>query len=159
MSIAVVRHATTTVVIIEGDQVKQADDLVTEDGRKILIVKGGNSQKLVARVLTEFSQHVDRAGKPFTMSRSERGIMHTDPYGLPVRISGKDLEEFYLNKWFVYAELVHSVPPRSGNSPVPTGPNSQYLLILDKLPAFTVALLSQSRLVTRELVSLFEVID
>lgn len=158
MSLAVVRNATTTVAIIEGDQVKQADDLILEDGRKILIVKGGNSQKLVARVLQEFSQHVDRAGKPFTMSRSERGICHTDPYGLPVRISGKDLEEYYLNKWFCYVELVHSVPARSGNSPVLTGPNYQYLLILDKLPAFTVGLLSQSRFVTRELVSLFEVI-
>jgi len=159
MSLAVVRHATTTVAIIEGEQVKEADDLIMEDGRKILTVKGGNSQRLVARVLTEFSQHVDRAGKPFVMSRSERGICHTDPYGLPVKISGKDLEEHYLNKWFCYVELVHSVPPRAGNVPVPTGANNQYLLILDKLPAFTVALLAQSRFVTRELISLFEVID
>ena len=37
--------------------------------------------------------------------------------------------------------------------------NQQYLLILNKLPAFTVGLLSQSRFVTRELISLFEVID
>ena len=37
--------------------------------------------------------------------------------------------------------------------------NQQYLKLLDKLPQFVNALISQSRFVTIDLVKLFEVID
>jgi hypothetical protein len=160
MTLASIRHATTTVALIEGDQVKQADDLITEDGRKLLIVKGGNSQKLVERVLKEFSTRLDRSGHPFTMSRSLRGLCHRDLYNVSVRISATQLEEFYLNEWYVYCELVHSAPPQSFNSPplINSG-QQQYLRILDKLPSYTAALLNQSRFLSSELVNLFEVTD
>lgn len=48
---AVVRTATTTLSIIEGEeQLKQVDDL-TVGTKKLLIVKGGNTQKLVTGYL------------------------------------------------------------------------------------------------------------
>jgi hypothetical protein len=161
MPLANIRHATTTFSIVEHpDQVKDADNLTTEDGRKLLIVKGGNSAKLVKRVLKEASVRLDRSGHPFTMSRSLRGLCHRDPYNVSVRISATQLEEYYLNEWFCYVELVHSAPPRSFNSPpLLNAGQQQYLRILDKLPSYTAALLSQSRFLTLELVNLFEVTD
>jgi hypothetical protein len=158
MSEAVVRHATTTVHIIEGDQVKEADTL-TIGNRKLLTVKGGNSQKLVDAIFKEFSCRKDRAGKKFKISRSWRGLSQTDPYGAPSRISGPEMETF-LSEWFCFCELVHSAPPRSFNSPPLTNSGQQqYLKILDRLPPFVIALVAQSRFVTNQLVSLFEVID
>lgn len=155
---AIVRTATTTLSLIEGQQVHQADDIAI-NGKPLLIVKGGQSQKLVERVFTEFSKRLDRAGKPFTLSRKLRCICHTDPYGLPVRIPGHQLEAFYLDEWFQYCELVHSAPPQASNSPPLMAGNQQYLKLLDKLPQFVNALISQSRFVTIDLVKLFEVID
>jgi hypothetical protein len=155
---AIIRNATTTFSLIEGEQVKLADTL-TIGSRKLLTVKGGNSQTLVNRVFTEFSQRVDRAGKPFTMSMKLRGICHHDPYGMVVRISSHDLEHFYLNEWFCYCELVHSAPPQTAFAPLLTAADCQYLKILDKLPPFVNALISQSRFVTKELVDLFQVIE
>jgi hypothetical protein len=157
MPLANIRHATTTVAIIEGNQVNQADELTTEDGRSLLIVRGGHSQKLVDRVLKEFSTRLDRSGHPFTMSRSLRGLCHRDPYNVSVRIPATQLEEFYLNQWFVYCELVHSAPPQSIHSVALNSGQQQYLKILDKLPSFTAALINQSRFLTLELVNLFEV--
>jgi hypothetical protein len=154
-----VRNATTTIHIIEGEQVKEADTL-TIGNRKLLIVKGGNSQLLVARVLREFSTRPDRSGHPFTMSRSLRGLCHRDPYNVSVRISATQLEEYYLNEWYVYCELVHSAPPQSCNSPpLKNSGQQQYLKILDKLPSFTAALVAQSRFVNQDLANLFQVID
>jgi hypothetical protein len=157
MSEANVRVATTTLSIIEGPQVALADEL-TVNSKKLLIVKGGNSQQLVARVLTEFSKRLDRAGKPFTMSMKWRGLCHTDPYNIPVRISGPQLDEYYLSIWYQYCELVHSAPPQTATSRT-SGPNPQYLKLLDKIPAHTLALLSQSRFVTRELIDMFQIIE
>lgn len=156
MSEAQIREATTTLHIIEGEQIKEADTL-TIGNRRLLTVKGGNSQHLVARILTEFSQRLDRAGKPFTMSRKWRGLAQTDPYGAPSRISGPELEAF-LSEWFVFCEPVHSAPPQAFNSAPLLSGQQRYLKILDKLPAFTAALISQSRFVNQDLVSIFEVI-
>jgi hypothetical protein len=152
---AVIRRATTTFHLIEGEQVKQADEL-TIDGKAVLIVKGGNTQQLVNRIWMEFSRRKDRAGKPFTLSRKLRGLMHTDPYGLPVRIPAPAMEA-YLSEWFSFVELVHSAPPQTVNSPVQS--NDQYLRLVDAPPSFTVALISQSRFVTKELLDLFQFID
>ena len=156
--LAVVRNATTTFSLIENEQVTRADDLIMEDGREILIVRGGNTQSLVNRIFTKFSQKLDRAGKRFRISNSFRGLSHTDPYGSPSRISGPELES-YLSEWFAFFEHVHSAPPRTATSVQTIGPNPSYLKLLDKLPVFVVALISQSRFVTNQLVSLFEVID
>jgi hypothetical protein len=154
---AQIRYATTTFHIIEGEQVKEADSL-TIDNKKILIVKGGNSQHLVTRILTEFSQRLDRAGKPFAMSRKWGGLSQTDPYGAPSRITGPELENF-LSEWCVFCDLVHSAPPQAFNSALLLSGQQQYLKILDKLPPFTAALISQSRFVNQDLVSMFEVIE
>jgi hypothetical protein len=159
MPLANIRHATTTVAIIEGDQVQQADDLTTEDHKKILIVKGGNTQKLVTRILEEFSTRLDRAGNKFRISRTWRGLAQTDPYGAPSRISGPEMEAF-LTEWFCFVELIHSAPPQSFNSPpLRNSGQQQHLRILDKLPAFVTALIAQSRFVNQDLVSMFEVIE
>jgi hypothetical protein len=155
---AIVRNATTTFHLIEGDQVKQADTL-TIGNRKLLTVKGGRSEELVKRVFTEFSNKLDRSGKPFSMSMSQRGICHHDPYGLVVRISSYDLEHLYLNEWFCYCELVHSAPPQTFNSPPSIGGQQQHLRMLDKLPPFVTALICQSRFITRELIDLFPAVD
>lgn len=155
MSEALIRQATTTFRLIEGEQVKRAEEL-TIDGKPVLIVRGGNTQQLVNRIWTEFSKRTDRAGKPFTLSRKLRGLMHTDPYGLPVRIPAPAVEA-YLSEWFSFVELVHSAPPQTVNSPVQS--NNQYLRLVDAPPSFTVALISQSRFVTNELLDLFQFID
>jgi hypothetical protein len=145
--------------LIESEQVKRADDLIMEDGRKLLILRGGNSQLLTNRILTEFSQRLDRAGNKFRISRAWRGLSQTDPYGAPSRISGPEMEAF-LSEWFCFVELVQSAPPQSLNSPpLKNSGQQQYLKILDRLPPFVIALISQSRFVTNQLVSLFEVID
>jgi hypothetical protein len=157
MSEAVIRQATTTFHLIEGEQVKRAEEL-TIDGKPVLIVKGGNTQQLVNKIWTEFSKKMDRAGKPFTLSRRLRGIMHTDPYGLAMRIPAPQLEA-YLSEWFSFVELVHSAPPRTVNSPILSGADNQYLRLLDSPPSFTVALISQSRFATNELLALFQFID
>jgi len=158
MSEAIVRNATSTFSLIEGDQVKQTDTL-TIGNRKLLTVKGGNTQRLVNRIFTEFSQRTDRARKKFQMSRKWRGLSQTDPYGAPSRISGPEMEA-YLSEYFVFVELVHSAPPQSFNSPpIKNTGQQEYLKILDKLPAFVTALISQSRFVTQDLVNLFTVID
>jgi hypothetical protein len=158
MKIANIRHATTTIAIIaDPEQVRNADDLTVEDGRQLLTVKGGNTQHMIDRVLTEFSQRPDRAGNKFCMSRSWRGLAMTDPYGAPAKVTGPDLE-FFLSKWFVFVELVHSAPPRTPASPPLVGGQQQYLKVLDKLPPFVTALVNQSRFVNQDLVSLFEVI-
>jgi hypothetical protein len=153
---ATVRHATTTVHLIEGEEVKQADAL-TIGTRKLLTVKGGNTQALVTRTLTEFSQRRDRAGNKFQMSRKWRGLAQTDPYGAPARVTGPELEAF-LSEWFVFVELVHSAPPQAFNSPPLVGGQHQYLRILDRLPPCVTALVAQSRFVNQDLVSMFEVI-
>ena len=85
MSEAVVRTATTTLSIIEGEeQLKQVDDLTIET-KKLLIVKGGNTQKLVNRIFTEFSNRVDRAGNKFKLAASgvryQRQIPMAQPRG------------------------------------------------------------------------------
>jgi hypothetical protein len=159
MPLVNIRHATTTVAIVEGDQVNQADELTTEDGRKLLTIKGGNSQLLINRIMKEFSQRLDRAGNKFQISRKFRGLSMTDPYGAPTRVTGPDLE-FFLTQWFLFVELIHSAPPQSFNSPPLNSGQQQYLKVLDKhkLPAFVTALVAQSRFVNQELVSLFEVI-
>jgi hypothetical protein len=158
MQLANIRHATTTVAIIEGDQVKQADELTTEDNKKLVIVKGGHTQKLVNRILEEFSTRLDRAGNKFRMSRQWRGLAQTDPYGAPARISGPEMEAF-LSEWFCFVELVHSAPPQSFTSlPLRNSGQQQYLRILDKLPPFVTALIAQSRFVNQDLVSMFDVI-
>lgn len=154
---AVVRTATTTLSIIEGEeQLKQVDDL-TVGTKKLLIVKGGNTQKLVNRIFTEFSVRSDRAGKKFQISQGWRSLAHTDPYGAPSRLSGPDLEA-YLSEWFVFCEEVHSPAPRTASSP-PYRPNESYLKILDRLPPYVIATISQSRFLTNQLVSLYEVIE
>lgn len=154
--LAIVRQATTTLRIISGEQVKRVDDLILENGRKILVVKGGNTQKLVNRIFTEFSTRLDRAHNKFQISRSWRSLAHTDPYGAPSRLSGPDLES-YLSEWFCFCEQVHSPAPRTHNSP-PYQPNESYLKILDRLPPYVIATISQSRFLTNGLVSLFQVI-
>jgi hypothetical protein len=159
MTLAKIRQATTTVHIIEDpEQVRNADSLVTEDGRKLLIVKGGQTQLMINRILTEFSQRLDRAGNKFCMSRSWRGLSMTDPYGAPFRVSGPDLE-FFLTKWFLFVELVHSAPPQTYNSPPLVGGQQQYLKVLPRLPAFVTALVNQSRFTNSDLVNLFQIID
>ena len=159
MPLANIRQATTTFSLIaDPEQVRNADNLTTEDGRKLLTVKGGTSQRLIGRVLTEFSQRLDRAGNKFQMSRKWRGLSMTDPYGTPCRVSGPDLE-FFLTEWFLFVELVHSAPPRTPTSPPLVGGQQQYLKVLDRLPPFVTALVNQSRFVTQELVSMFDVID
>ena len=52
MQEAIVRTATTTLSLIEGEQVNQPDDL-TVNGKPILIVKGGNTQHLVNTIYKE----------------------------------------------------------------------------------------------------------
>jgi hypothetical protein len=159
MPLANIRQATTTFAIIEDpEQVRNADDLTTKDGRKLLTVKGGNTQRLVTRILTEFSQRPDRAGKKFQMSRRWRGLSHTDPYGAPSRVTGPDLE-FFLTEWFLFMELVHNAPPRTPTSPPLVGGQQEYLKVLEKLPPFVTALVNQSRFVNDSLVSMFEVIN
>lgn len=156
---AQVRTATTTLSIIEDpDQVRRVDGLVIGN-RKSLVVKGGSSQHLVDRILTEFSQRLDRAGQVFVMSRSLRSLCHTDPYGLKVRIPGTQLEEYYLNEWFFYLEHVRSAPPQSIHSKAPIGPSPSYLKLLDKIPPYTVALINQSRFFSPNLVKRFTFID
>lgn len=150
-----VRVFTTTLTIISGDQLENADSL-TVGGKKLLICKGGDAKALVKRVFTEFSQRLDRAGNKFQVSKAWRGLSHTDPYGASARITGLELEA-YLTEWFVLCECVRSPAPRMLNSP-PIKPNEYYLKILDRLPAFVGALISQSRFLDRSLVELFEVI-
>ena len=157
MSEAVVRTATTTLSIIEGEeQLKQVDDLTIET-KKLLIVKRGNTQKLVNRIFTEFSNRVDRAGNKFKISRQWRSLSETDPYGAASRLSGPSLES-YLSEWFVFCEEVHSPAPRTHNSP-PYRPNESYLKILDRIPPYVIATISQSRFLTNGLVSLFQIVD
>jgi hypothetical protein len=151
MSEAIVRSATSSFQLIEGSQLQNLDDL-TVNGKPILIVKGGSSQKLVAKVFREYSKQRDKAGKPFKLSRALRSIMHTDPYRHCVKISGPQMEE-YLDSFFVYAELVHSTPPQSFNAAPVTGGSQQYLRLLDKLPAHVNALLAQGRFVQPEMLT------
>jgi hypothetical protein len=157
MAEAVVRIATTTLAIIEGEeQLKQVDDLTIRT-KKILVVKGGNTQKLVNKIFTEFSTRLDRAGNRFKISQKWRSLSETDPYGAPSRLSGPSLEA-YLSEWFVFCEQVHSAAPRYAGSPA-YRPNESYLKILDRLPPYVVATISQSRFLTNQLVSLFQVIE
>jgi hypothetical protein len=154
---AIVRTATTTFSLIEGDQLQNLEDL-TVNGKPILPVKGWSSQKLVARVFKECSNRLDKAGKPFKLSRSRKSITHTDPYGHSVKVTGPQMEE-YLDSFFQYVEVVHSTPPQSPNSLKLTGGNQQYLRLLDKLPAFVNALLAQGRFVQPEMLTGMEFID
>jgi hypothetical protein len=154
---AIVRTATTTFSSIEGEQLENLDDL-TVNGKPILPVKSWSSQKLVARVFKEYSNRLDKAGKPFKLSRALRSLMHTDPYGHSVRINGPQMEE-YLDSFVQYVEVVHSAPPQSPHSGKLTGGNQQYLRLLDKLPAFVNALLAQGRFVQPEMLIGMEFID
>lgn len=157
MSEAIVRSASSTFQLIEGAQLQNLDDL-TVNGKPILIVKGGSSQKLVAKVFREYSKQRDKAGKPFKLSRALRSIMHTDPYRHCVKITGSQMEE-YLNTFFQYAELIHSTPPQTFNAAPVTGGNQQYLRLLDKLPAHVNALLAQGRFVQPEMLTGMEFVD
>jgi hypothetical protein len=151
---ATVRNATSTFSIIEGAQLQHIDEL-TVNHKPLLIVKGGSSQTLVAKVFKEYSRRRDKAGNPFRLSRSLRSIMHTDPYGHPEKLSGPLMEQ-YLDEFFQYAELVHSTPPNA--APV-TGGNQKYLRLLDRLPAHVNALLAQGRFVQPEMLTEMEFID
>jgi hypothetical protein len=100
--LAIVREATTTLKIISGEQVKRVDDLILEDGRKILTVKGGNTQHLVNTIFNEFSRRLDRAGNRLQISRKWRWLTETDPYGAASWLSGPSLEAF-LSEWFEFS--------------------------------------------------------
>jgi len=152
MAEALVRQATTTFALIEGPQLENLDDM-TVHGKPILQVRGGSSQKMVARVYKEFSNQVDKAGRPFRLSSKLRSIIDTDPYGHPRKICGPLMEE-YLDSFFQYVEVVHSAPPRTFNSPKITGGNQFYLRLLDKLPVFVNALLAQGRFVQSEMLTM-----
>jgi hypothetical protein len=157
MAEATVRNATTTFRIIEGAQLQNLDDLMV-NGKPILIVKGGSSQKLVAKVFKEYSKRRDKAGKPFKLSRALRSIMHTDPYRHCVKVTGTQMED-YLDSFFQYVELVHSAPPQGFGAAPLTGGNQQYLRLLDKLPAHVNALLGQGRFVEPEMLTGMEFVD
>jgi hypothetical protein len=154
---ATVRHATTTFQLIDASQLENLDDL-TVNNKPILIVKGGNSQRMVARIFKEYSNRLDKAGKPFRLSRALKSIVHHDPFGHTVKITAPAMEE-YLDSFFQYAELVHSAPPRTLRDPAMPGGNQQYLRLLDKLPAHVNALLAQGRFVQPEMLTGMEFID
>jgi hypothetical protein len=154
---AIVRNATTTFHLIEGSQLDDLDNL-TVNQKPILIVRGGSSQLLVGRVFREFSHRLDKAGQPFRLSRKLKSIVHTDPYGHPVKVSGPQMEE-YLDSFFQYVELVHTAPPRTIGSPPITGGNQKYLRLLEKLPQFVGALLAQGRFLQPEMLTEMEFID
>jgi hypothetical protein len=157
MSEAVVRNATTTIHLVEGPQLDDLDNL-TVNGKPILVATGGSSQTLVGRVFREFSHRLDKAGQPFRLSRKLKSIVHTDPFGHSVKITGPQMEE-YLDSFFQYVELVHSAPPRTLGSPPINGGNQKHLRLLEKLPPFVVALLGQGRFVQPEMLTEMEFID
>jgi hypothetical protein len=120
-------------LIKDPEQIKLAQEGLLElDGKRILIVRGGDSALVVSQVYQRFSNEKDDTGEAFRMSRNLRGLTHVvKPWNAPRKLTGPEFLS-YLNAWFVPTQQIDNA---IGSA----------LLILPEVPPLFGALCQQSR--------------
>ena len=121
------------------------DGLLTIDGRKLLVVRGGDASDTAGRVFVMAANKTDKTGAKFRFSRSKRGLMEVDPiFGNSIRVTPASLER-YIKEWFCLGELLSTS----------TG---KVIVIVDRLPRMATQLWGQGRFIA-QVAELFEFLD
>jgi hypothetical protein len=120
-------------VIKDPEQIKLAQDGLLElNGKRILIVRAGDSALVISQVYQRFSNEKDDTEKAFRMSKKLRGLTHiVKPWDAPRRLTGTEFIS-YLERWFTPVQLInHAI--------------GDALMILPGVPPLFGALAQQSR--------------
>jgi hypothetical protein len=121
------------------------DGLLSVGGRKLLVVRGGDTGDTAGRIYVMAANETDRTGAKFRFSRSKRGLTEVDPtFGNVVRVTPASMER-YIRAWFCLGELLHTA----------TG---KVLIIVDRLPKMATQLWGQGRFID-QCAELFELLD
>lgn len=121
------------------------DGLLTVNGKKLLVVRGGDASDTAGRVFIMAANQTDRTGAKFNFSRSKRGLTEVDPiFGNRIRVTQASLEG-YIKDWFTLGELLHTS----------TG---KVIVIVDRLPRMATQLWGQGRFIA-QVADHFEFID
>jgi hypothetical protein len=108
------------------------DGLLTVDGKKLLVVRGGDASDTAGKVFIMAANMTDRTGAKFKFSRSKRGLTEIDPiFGSRIKVTPVSMES-YIKVWFALAECLHTA----------TG---KVLIIVDRLPKMATTLWGQGR--------------
>jgi hypothetical protein len=113
--------------------------------KKLLIVRGSNTEQTVCQVYLEFSRRTDNTGHQFQFSKSKRGITEHDRiWNQIVRVTPKAMED-YVKSWFALGELLHTAV-------------GEVIILVSELPKMSVNLWVQGRYVAQH-AALFEFVD
>lgn len=131
----VVERSKTLRLIDDPDQIQLAlNGHLDHEGRRLLVVRGGDSNAIAFQIYHRFSQEKGSQGESFRFSSKVRGLIHLDAiFHQPKRVSGSEFLE-YLNRWFIPCELVNNAS--SGSA----------IVLLDEFYKFFVAHNLQGRL-------------
>jgi hypothetical protein len=100
---------------------------------------------VAAQIYMRFAKEVDTEGNAFEFSRKFKGLSHTcSLWKSRKKVTGPELENYILS-FFQPVEKI-------GN------PNGEALVLLDRLPTFFTALISEGRFVGK-FVELFKFVD
>jgi hypothetical protein len=121
------------------------DGLLTINGRKLLLVRGGDATDTAGRIYIMAANKADRTGSKFKFSRSKRGLTEIDPiFGNVVRVTPASMEN-YIKEWFTLGELLHTA-------------SGKVIVIVDRLPKMATQLWGQGRFIA-QVADHFEFID
>ena len=140
------KNSQGVVSISDPTEVQAAcDGLLTINGRKLLVARGGDASETAGRVFIMFANQVDRSGKKFRFSRTRRGLVEVDPvFKNVVRVTPASMES-YIKEWFVLGELLSTSA-------------GKVIVITDKLPRMATQLWGQGRFIG-QCAELFEFLD
>jgi hypothetical protein len=110
------------------------DGLLTVNGKKLLVVRGGDMYQTVGTVFIMFANQTDRTWAKFRFSRTKRGLTEIDPvFGNVVRVTPASIET-YIKEWFTLGELLHTSA-------------GKVIVIVDRLPRMATQLWGQGRFI------------
>jgi hypothetical protein len=140
------KNSQGVVAVTDPAEIQAAcDGLLTVDGRKLLLVRGGDMYQTVGTVFIMFADQTDRTGAKFRFSRTKRGLTEIDPvFGNVVRVTPASMET-YIKEWFTLGELLHTCA-------------GKVIVIVDRLPKMATQLWGQGRFIAM-VAELFEFVD
>lgn len=146
MEATLVKNKQGVIAVTDREQVEAAKrGELTVDGRKLLILRGGDTSQTVAEVYLAFCNHTDRTGIHFKFSKDKRFLVEQDPiWHQSTRVSPTSMAN-YVKSWFALGELLHTAV-------------GEVIIIVTELPRMSTALWGQGRYIAQH-IGLFEVIE
>jgi hypothetical protein len=115
-----------------GEVQAACDGLITVNGKKLLVVRGGDATDTAGRIYIMAANKADRTGSKFKFSRSKRGLTEIDPiFENVVRVTPASMEN-YIKEWFTLGELLSTSM-------------GKVIVIVDQLPRMATTLWGQGR--------------